>query len=99
MNRPDGTNQIYCGWFAMIIAVVLVVSGMKAEVSSYDPDSYAGKIVLISLGGALFGMSFFLLAIGWVIRAIYFLPGKEDAILTTSKPTLLLDQEHGAARG
>jgi hypothetical protein len=96
MNRPDGSNQIYCGWFAMLFSVIFVISGFKAEVSSYEPDSFTHKVALLSVGGSLFGIALFLLATGWIIRAIYFLPGKEDAILTTDKPTLTLGQQHEA---
>ena len=95
MSRPDGTNQIYGGWIAFGLAIVFFVIGLNVEVSSYNPGSSGERVLLIVVSACVAGLGFWLLTAGWIIRAIWYLPSKHDAVLVTDKPTLELT-ERGA---
>ncbi|MCK0531776.1 hypothetical protein [Sphingobium agri] len=88
--RPDGANQIHGGVILLLFAVATF------SLSFFMPPHVAPGLALLSAG--LAGLGFPILIAGWIIHAIWHLPGKEDAIRTTDKPTLVLD-EHRQAEG
>lgn len=98
MQRPCGTNQIYGGWIMLAVAAAAMIYGFNVDVSSYDPGSGTMRAIAIATGALLAGVAFTLLIAGWIIQAIYFLPGKEDAVRVTDQPVLYLDEQSGVRR-
>lgn len=59
---------------------------------SVDAGDLVTKWMLFYTGGGLISAAFILFVAGWIIQAISFLPSRNEAVLTTSHPTLFLDQ-------
>ena len=83
--RPDGANQIHAGVLLLIFAVLMF--GL-----SFVVPEHVGPIFVV-LSVALGGFGLPLLFVGWIIQAIWYLPGKGDAVRTTDQPTLVLDEQ------
>lgn len=95
MSRPDGSGQFSGGWALLVLGCVLSFVGAVTEAKSYsgiDADALVLKWMLIYIGGGLISAAFLLFITGWIINAISFLPGRDDAVLTISTPELVLDQ-------
>lgn len=83
MERPNGSGQISGGWVLLIFSVFLIVFGIF--VSAGNTDDLALKSSLLVIGSSGMGISFLLFATGWIIRAISFLPGR-DEVATPVQP-------------
>ena len=91
MSRPDGSGQFTGGWALLVLGCILSFVGVTTEAKSYsgiDADTLVLKWMLIYVGGGLISAAFLLFITGWIINAVSFLPGRDDAILTTSRPEL-----------
>lgn len=82
----------------LAVAAAAMIYGFNVDVSSYDPGSGTMRAIAIATGALLAGVAFTLLIAGWIIQAIYFLPGKEDAVRVTDQPVLYLDEQSGVRR-
>lgn len=90
-RRPDGTGQLISGVIIAIAGAGTFVSGMLTHVSRYptvDFEALAFRSQLLFGGGAMLSIALLLLAVGWILKAISFLPGRDDVIRTTGHPTL-----------
>lgn len=88
--RPDGANQIHGGAILLVLAVAVFALGF------FIPEEPRAIFALLS--ACMAGLGLPILLVGWIIQAIWYLPGKQDAIRTTDQPTLVLD-EHREVRG
>ncbi|SCW56109.1 hypothetical protein SAMN02927924_01361 [Sphingobium faniae] len=85
--RPDGSGQITGAWVLLLLGMLVSVVGIFRDVSTYpsiDLADLAAKWMMIYVGGAMITISFFLFLAGWIIRAIWFLPGRDDAVLVSN---------------
>ena len=83
--RPTGGAFIVSGWVFMGLSVAAWLVGrvLLGTLSSARSFSDVGQGLAIGTwlqesAGALFGYSIFMLAAGYVIRAIWFVPGPEE---------------------
>lgn len=101
--RPDGSAQIKGGRVMLAAGIVIFMVGVFWDVRTYPSlnlDDLAAKWCAIYLGGATLTVSFFLFIAGWIIRAIYFLPGREAALPAAEqegnyRPTVDLNEFQG----
>ena len=80
--RPDGKTMIGVGSTGLIIGIVLGLFALATDVSPYgslDVDKLAMQWNLLMGGTALAHIGFLLLLVGFVVRAISFLPGIDNA--------------------
>jgi len=70
MERPDGSQSTAIGWAFVIFGILSAVVAAIAK----DMNWLIIWIVLASLG---IGLGVLLLSLGYLVRAIWFLPGKE----------------------
>jgi uncharacterized membrane protein YvbJ len=71
-TRPDGRDPITFGVIAILIAVILAIISGTIDVA------FTQAMVLVA-AEALFGLGVVLWLAGYIVRAISFLPGKDDA--------------------
>lgn len=81
--RPDGNALIWTGWTLAFLAVVCTIAGslmspVTQRYSYMDPEPNNLKFVLIWLGGGMFTLAVVAWGVGQIVRAISFLPGKEN---------------------
>lgn len=91
--RPKGDGQFIGGWFAFISGLAFLLWSLLIDAKNYngvDVDALASKWILLYLSGAAIGGAILLFMTGWIIRAISFLPGRDDAVFTTNQPELVL---------
>lgn len=96
VHRPNGSGQFAGGWITAGIGVIASLVGLAMDARKYDGidvDLMLAKWALIYIGGGAIGVALLLFVAGWIIEALSFLPGRDEAILTTSQPALLLDRE------
>lgn len=87
MKRPDGSGQITGGAWLLCAGLILFLLSFTVNTSTYsgvDVDALFYRWSLLSIAGGLIGMAFILFICGWIIRAISLLPGRDDAVSTTS---------------
>ena len=80
-KRPDGKVLLACGWTALAVGLLLLLMSFSTGTSSYgeiDPAALAAKWNLLIGGGGLLQIGIFLVIAGTIVRAIWFLPGKDD---------------------
>ncbi|TZG25611.1 hypothetical protein [Sphingomonas montanisoli] len=84
LTRPTGTGFIACGAVLLFIALVSTFIAFTLKVDqSYigegvyapDPEQAAVRFVAIVIAGSGISLGSFLFGIGFVVRAIWFLPG------------------------
>lgn len=83
-RRPDGSGQIQSGIALCVGAAVLLIIACLIDTRPYgsiDPDAASLRMLLILLSISGLGLSFLLLATGWIIGAMSFLPGQDDQAL------------------
>ncbi|MBY2927486.1 hypothetical protein FIM10_02165 [Sphingomonadales bacterium 56] len=98
MSRPDGSGQINGSVWLFIAAVVFFVLGFLVPNHPYGSVAGSDRFILLALSACAVSVGFPLLLVGLIIRAISFLPGKEDAVRTTDRSTLVLDEKQQEAR-
>lgn len=88
MKRPTGSGQIAGGVALLIAGGILFLLSMGVNVSGssggVDPDAMMKRWAMLIIAGSATGISFLLLATGWILRAIYFLPGRQVSELEDS---------------
>lgn len=81
MKRPDGSGQLKASFWLLAVGIVSAMLAFSTNVIDYngniDPDKIAIRAALGLISGGLLSFAAFLAAVGWIIRAIYFLPGRE----------------------
>lgn len=85
MERPTGAGQKAGGWVLMIIGAIAFL--LSLDRSGVGVDSVMRQWTLLILSGSAFGLAMMLFAVGWILRAIWFLPGREiepEAAVTSS---------------
>ncbi|MGE4321781.1 MAG: hypothetical protein AB7E60_01975 [Sphingobium sp.] len=86
-KRPDGSTQIIIGWILFAVSLSLIFS-LEFPEKSYlgvpDPSAMVWYWQRSIISSGLFGLSIILLSVGWIIRAIYFLPERDDVVLPNS---------------
>jgi len=101
-RRPQGTGQFVCGGFTALFGVAAIVKGLTITVSRYptiDVDAYTTRWNFLSLGSCCLVIALTLFAVGWVVHAISFLPGKGEPIFSTSEPILELSNGESSEAG
>ena len=78
-QRPTGLTLIVSGWLAGAAGFVLalVALGERASATTDAPSVGPGNHELVAVAGDAFWAGFFLLLAGYVVRAIWFLPGAD----------------------
>jgi len=69
-ERPDGSNVTAAGW-------ALVVLGLLAAIFSGSAESLGGWVFALGVANLGIGLGVLLLSLGYLVRAIWFLPGRE----------------------
>ena len=69
-DRPDGSNSTAIGW-------LLIVVGVVAAFFIGSAKSVGGMIFAAALTNLGIGLGVLLLSLGYLVRAIWFLPGRE----------------------
>ncbi|HEX7852303.1 MAG TPA: hypothetical protein VF503_01245 [Sphingobium sp.] len=80
-ERPTGEGQIVGGWafFGLSLLLGLIAYFIDPQpFGSFDAAKAVLKASMGQLSGWLLGIAFLLLATGWIIRAISFLPGRHE---------------------
>ena len=70
-QRPDGQTATGIGW-ALIVGGVLAVL-----VAGADDSGGAGWLIWLAVANLGIGLGVLLLSLGYLVRAIWFLPGRE----------------------
>lgn len=68
-SRPDGSIASVIGWF-------LVIVGLIAGFVAANADSFEGMIIGLAICNLAIGLGVLLLSLGYLVRAISFLPGR-----------------------
>jgi hypothetical protein len=69
-DRPNGSNATMAGW-------VLVVAGVLAAFFSRSAESVGAWVFALGIANLGIGLGVLLLSLGYLVRAIWFLPGRE----------------------
>ena len=81
-NRPSGEGVKTSGIIFVVLGVGFVLAGtMTNATSSAQLDPIAAimtKFGMIWLGGGLFQLGLIFWAVGYIVQAISFLPGRDD---------------------
>ena len=72
-NRPDGSTSTAIGW-------LLVAIGVVAAFFIGNAESMGGMIFAAALTNLGIGLGVLLLSLGYLVRAIWFLPGRDAAV-------------------
>lgn len=70
MERPDGSQSTVIGW-------ILIVFGALSAVMAAIATDTNWLIIWIALANLGIGLGVLLLSLGYLVRAIWFLPGRE----------------------
>lgn len=95
MKRPDGSGQLAGGWALLILGALVSLWGMIIDAGGYsgiNAGDLVTKWMMLYAGGGLISAAFILFVAGWIIQAIAFLPGRNDAVPVTSQSALLSDE-------
>lgn len=71
-ERPDGSTATFIGW-------VLIAIGVLAAFFVAGAETPAGFWFSIGLANLAIGLGVLLLSLGYLVRAIWFLPGRDFA--------------------
>lgn len=81
MKRPNGSGQLTASYWLFGASLCLAVLAFAKNVTDWkgdiDPEALAVRWLMGIASGSLFSLGLILLSVGWIIRAIYFLPGRE----------------------
>ena len=85
-KRSDGSSMIGFGWCGIAFGILFTIIGMfPGGGGTYDgaygippPTYHLGWVVI---GGGLFNLGLLLLLAGFIIRAIWFLPGPDRKLI------------------
>lgn len=81
-NRPTGASQIFAGWALLVASCAMIVSGLlirpRPAAESFDHARQAMYEILMPGGFVSILLAFALLSVGWIIRAISFLPERNE---------------------
>jgi len=69
-ERPDGSNATAAGWGLIAVGIVAAFIGMSS-------DSLHGFVIGLVIGNLAIGLGVLLLSLGYLVHAIWFLPGRE----------------------
>ena len=69
-ERPDGTIVTPIGWVLIVVGVIGAFIGGTSE-------TITGLVIGLVLANLGFGLGVLLLALGYLVRAVWFLPGRE----------------------
>ena len=78
MERPDGSTPTAIGWGLVTLGVVASFFVTFAE----TPTGWWFSLALANLG---IGLGVLLLSLGYLVRAIWFLPGREGGAIPSHK--------------
>lgn len=90
LRRPNGGSVLVTGWSTFAVGAILCVIGISMPIFS-DPGSYSSSPYIPStpptvnawkwpvtwLGLGLTNIGVLLVAVGYIVRAMFFLPGRE----------------------
>lgn len=87
VDRPDGSTPMMLGWAALVASLLLFLVSLVSGPAAYEMGPYgsassvADKLAtqwLMQLGsGALFSLFLILWSVGYIVRAISFLPASD----------------------
>lgn len=82
-QRPDGATATAIGWLLVVVGIVAAFITANAETTN-------GWIFGIAIANLGLGLGVLLLSLGYLVRAIWFLPGREiqasDSIGAPAEP-------------
>lgn len=87
--RPDGEMFFFAFWGLLAAACLAGFIAFSAEVEKYgaiNPEGISIRFWSIVIAAALLHLAVFLGAVGAIIRAIYFLPGRHIPRLAPKDP-------------
>lgn len=70
LQRPDGSVVSPIGW-------ILIVVGVLGALIAASADTLTGMLSGFAMANLGFGLGVLLLSLGYLVRAIWFLPGRE----------------------
>ena len=80
LHRSDGGRLIGGGWVSVCISAICFVITLMYPIRTIggdlDPSSLQTKFIILVMAASLLSLGVILLALGCVVRAIYFLPGE-----------------------
>lgn len=80
-RRPNGSAQITWGGVLMAVSLFLFFRSSSIDVTDYsgriDEAAIAERSLFGIASGGAFSLAIILMGVGWIVRAIYFLPGRE----------------------
>ena len=90
-TRPDGGTPMLIAWCCFCLGILAIFISMTIKVESWEVGPYASTsglqsasqklnaIFLLQIAaGGLFSLFLMLWSVGYIVRAISFLPGKQD---------------------
>jgi len=78
-DRPDGSNATALGW-------VLVVVGVISAFVAPGTETFSAMVFAFGLANLGIGLGVLLLSLGYLVRAISFLPGRDEQTVQTDAP-------------
>ena len=85
-ERPDGSTPTIIGWVLIVVGLVSVFLFVNAE-------TVTGVTLSIAVGQGSIGLGVLLLSLGYLVRAISFLPARETVPIVQTAPTSSLNQQ------
>lgn len=79
MERPDGSQSTAIGW-------MLVAGGLLAAVIASMSEELTPVIIWLAIANLGIGLGVLLVSLGYLVRAIWFLPGRGDLDAPISTP-------------
>jgi len=70
MERPDGSRPTAIGW-------ILIVAGVFAALFAAIAPDFNWLVIWIALANLGIGLGVILLSLGYLVKALWFLPGRE----------------------
>lgn len=79
LYRSDGERFIVSGWVIFVLSIICLIIGLlypdKTLVGETDLNALQTKFTIEIAAGSLSALGVIFLALGYIVRAIYFLPG------------------------
>jgi hypothetical protein len=78
LERPDGSVATPVGW-------LLIMAGVTGAVIAASAETMTGMLLGFGMANLGFGLGVILLSLGYLVRAIWFLPGR-DILASEGRP-------------
>jgi hypothetical protein len=71
-NRPNGSNSIAVGWILVVIGIIAALFSGTDDLRTFTLALAVGQVGL--------GLGILLISLGYIVKAVWFLPGRDIPI-------------------